>query len=236
MRIGVFAYNWPHRKTQDVLLRLWVEAMDVACVVAMDPVPLDLPESTRRVKPEHVDPVHPRKVASRMDVPYHEVQHDTPECAALLRDHGVELGVVAGARILKDPVLDAPTEGILNLHPGLIPEVRGLDALKWAIHLDAPLGVTAHLIDERVDAGRVVIRREIELKPDDTWIDLSLRQYETELAILPEAVARVAERGADAFDRVGESEKRSRMPPELEAGLDAKLAERKERVFGEEAT
>lgn len=234
MRLGVFAYNWPHKKTQDVLLRLWVEGMDLACVVAMDPVELDLPESTRRVKPEHVDQVHPRKVADRMGVPYHEVQHSTPECAGILRDHGVELGVIAGARILKGEVLDAPTEGILNLHPGLIPEVRGLDALKWAIHLDEPLGVTAHLIDERVDAGRVVLRREIDLKPDDTWIDLSLRQHETELAIMPEAVERVAEEGAEAFDLVGESEKRGKMPPEMEAGLDEKLAERKARTFGEE--
>lgn len=234
MRIGVFAYNWPHKKTQDVLLRLWVEAMDVACVMAMDPVPLDLPESTKRVKPERVDLIHPRKVADRMGVPYHEVQHSTTECAGILRDHRVELGVIAGARILKGEVLDAPVEGILNLHPGLIPEVRGLDALKWAIHEDEPLGVTAHLIDERVDAGRVVVRREIDLKPDDTWIDLSLRQYETELALLPEAVKRVAERGAEAFERVGESEKHSKMPPELEAGLDEKLAERKARRFGEE--
>lgn len=232
MRIGVFAYNWPHKKTQDVLLRLWMMGAEVVCVVAMDPVPLDLPESTKRVKPRHVGVVHPRSVADRMGVPYHEVQHDTEECAALLGDHGVELGVIGGARILHDPVLSAPTEGILNLHPGLIPEVRGLDALKWAIHEDRPLGVTAHLIDERVDAGRVVLRREIDLRPDDGWVDLSLRLHETELAVLPEAVERVEREGADSFPLVGESEKHEKMPPELEARLDEKLAERKARAFG----
>lgn len=233
MRIGVFAYNWPHKKTQDVLVRLWLADADVACVVAMDPVELDLPESTKRVKPRHVGLVHPRVVADRMGAAYHEVQHDTEECAEILRDHGVELGVIAGARILEDPVLDVPAEGILNLHPGLIPEVRGLDALKWAVHEDRPLGVTAHLIDERVDAGRVVLRREIELRRDDGWVDLSLRLYETELDVLPEAVELVEEKGAEAFPVVGESEKHDKMPPELEAGLDEKLEERKRRVFGE---
>lgn len=233
MRCGVFAYNWPHKKTQDILLRLWVEEVDVACVVAMDPVPLNIPPSSKRVKPQHVDLVHPRRVAERMSVPYHEVQHNTSECAEILRDAGVNLGVIAGARILKGPVLDAPTRGILNLHPGLIPEVRGLDALKWAIYEDQPLGVTAHLIDERVDAGRIVLRREIELRPDDTWIDLSLRLYETELNVLPDAIRVLQEGGDEELEVVGRSKKHSKMPEELEAELDEKLSGRKSRLYQE---
>ena len=46
--------------------------------------------------------------------------------------------------------------------------------------------MTAHLIDHKVDAGRIVVRREIPEYGDDSLIDLSLRIYETQIAMLGE--------------------------------------------------
>ena len=68
--------------------------------------------------------------------------------------------MIAGARILKRPVIDRFSIGIINFHPGLIPEARGLDALLWSIRGDLPLGVTSHLIDERVDASSEAARQQ----------------------------------------------------------------------------
>ena len=52
------------------------------------------------------------------------------------------------------------SKGIINFHPGLIPEARGLDTPQWCIYDGIPLGVTSHFIDSKVDAGRIIERVE----------------------------------------------------------------------------
>lgn len=230
LRLAVFCYDFPHKKTQDVLWRLWIEGFGVDCVLAAERRDLVQAPSSLRVKPRHVDLVHPRMIAERLGAPYHVLSHSSERAAEIIRNHGVDLGVIGGARILRGDVLDAPSLGILNLHPGLIPEVRGLDALKWAILTDAPLGVTAHLIDERVDAGRILLRERIGLKADDTLVDVWLRLHETEIEILPRAIESLSARGVETFDLVGESETRSRVPPALDKEVIRKFRNRLERL------
>lgn len=192
IRPVVFAYNFPHKKTQDFIERLVVLGFTPQAVLAADPVKLNLPPSPIRVKARHGGLLHPRRICERFEIPYRVVDHRGDECAELLAGMRPEIGVVAGARILPRRVIDCFRKGIVNFHPGLIPEVRGLDALQWAVYHDLPLGVTAHLIDHRVDAGRIVERRVIDEYEDDTLIDLSLRLHETQVGMLESVLARVA--------------------------------------------
>ena len=85
---------------------------------------------------------------------------------------------------MKPLIIDEFSKGIINFHPGLIPECRGLDALQWSIFNDVDLGVTSHLIDRKVDAGRLIEIKQIALFKDDTLLDLSERLYETQLEML----------------------------------------------------
>lgn len=111
-----------------------------------------------------------------------------------------------------------------NFPPGLIPEARGLDTLKWAIYHDLPLGVTAHFIDESVDAGRVILRREIPVNQDDTFVDLSLRLDETQVNLLPEVLELVKDKSIEEFPIVSCGKKANPpMPNELEKELPEKL-------------
>ena len=116
--------------------------------------------------------------------------HRGAQINALIEEINLEIGIIAGARILQADVINGFSDGIINFHPGLIPEARGLDALLWSIRNDIPLGVTSHLIDERVDAGKILERRIIDLHEDDTIFDLSERLYETQLEMLPHAIDR----------------------------------------------
>ncbi len=225
LKLVVFAYNFPHKKTQDVLLRLWLEGYPIAAVLACDPVELSIPAPTVRTKLRHAALVHPSAVAERIGAPYHVVPHNDPEAVRLLQSLRPDLGLIAGARILKRPAIDAFRIGIINFHPGLIPEARGLDAMLWSIHRNLPLGVTAHLIDHRVDAGAILLRQRIAIHPDDTALDLSTRLYETQLELLKPAIE-AAERWAgnrEALVTVGPNTPRNqKMPGELErATLEA---------------
>ena len=219
--VVILSYNFPHRKTQDFLFRLFAEGIRVGHVLAADPVKLNIPPSSIRSKLRHGALIDPAKVAKAIGANYHVVPHQGDRVNALLDEIKPTIGVISGARILKHPVIDRFSTGIINFHPGLIPEVRGLDALFWSIRKDVPLGVTSHLIDHRVDAGRVLERREIPLSREDTVFDLSERLYETQIEMLVTAIGRTR---AGEWEQINydSTEYNRKMPAELEAGI-AKL-------------
>jgi len=221
----VFAYNFPHKKTQDFLQRLVLIGAKPDFVLLADRVELNLPNSGR-LKPRHADLVHPQTICERFSLPYEVVDHASERCFQLLSKRRPPLGIIAGARILPRAIIDCFTIGVINFHPGLIPEVRGLDALQWALHYDLPLGVTAHLIDHRVDAGRIVERRLIDEYADDTLIDLSLRLYETQVHMLSSTLASLMNRDPAAFEMVTGAPYRRSFPVEHFPGLAAKLSKR----------
>jgi len=189
----VFAYNFPHKKTQDVLVRLFLDGYRIAAILAADYKAINIPPGLR-TRIRHVGLLHPSVIARRIGAEYIVVEHNGPEAAEILRSLKPDLGVISGARILKSDIISMFNIGIINFHPGLIPEVRGLDAMLWAILRDVPLGVTAHIIDKHIDAGKVLLRRAIPLCEDDTLLDISERLHETQLEVLGDAI-RLALRG-----------------------------------------
>jgi len=54
--------------------------------------------------------------------------------------------------------------GIINIHPAIIPEYRGLDAGLWALLENGPVGVSAYQVDEGIDTGPVIKTYLLEVK------------------------------------------------------------------------
>ena len=226
MRIGVFAYNFEHKKTQEGLLALFLAGFNVASIMAADSVPLKFYQSKIRVSPKGLHYSHPRDIAARLAIPYHVVPHNSEECAALVRHYDLEVGVILGARILK-PVVIAPFKvGVLNMHPALLPENRGLDNIKWAILKDIKQGVSCHLIDETLDRGNLILRREIDVYPDDTLLDIFLRIQNTELTMMVESLE-ILGSGKRDFPAVEEGTYFKAVPEELEQELMPRFEEYK---------
>jgi methionyl-tRNA formyltransferase len=75
----------------------------------------------------------------------------------LLTDLAPDVIVLGTTRILKPNVLSIPSMGVLNPHPGLLPDYRGLDVLHWAVYNGHPLGVTVHFLDPGIDTGPSVV-------------------------------------------------------------------------------
>ena len=220
--VVVFAYNFVHRKTQDFLFRLFAEGIPIRSIIAADPVKLNIPPSSIRTKIRHTGSIHPKQVAEAIGAEYVVMAHQGEEIENYLAELQPEIGIISGARILKNPVISKFSKGIINYHPGLIPEARGLDALLWGINDGVPLGVTSHLIDSRVDAGLLLEKREIKLFKDDTLFDLSERLYEVQLDMLKEAVERT-EKGETIEIDYSETGYNRKMPEDLEKTIEAKL-------------
>lgn len=219
MRIGVFAYNFEHKKTQEGLFELFASGYKPSCILAADPVPLNFYKSQRRISPKGLRYLHPSVIAEALSIPYHIVRHNSKDACELVKRLELDLGIILGARILKSKIINAFQKGILNLHPGWIPEVRGLDSIKWAISEDKPLGVTAHLITPDIDHGPIVKREKIEIFKDDSLMDIFLRIQNLELILMKEAIHAI-EVGASSFPMPESGTYYKSMPVEIESRLD----------------
>jgi methionyl-tRNA formyltransferase len=98
--------------------------------------------------------------------------------------------VVAYGHILKSELLQAPRRGMVNVHPSLLPELRGAAPVEWAIlNGDETTGVTIMQMDEALDAGPILHRLPHRIDPGTTGGELSDHLAEMGAQALVEALA-----------------------------------------------
>ncbi len=157
---------------------------DIAAVYTQPPRPAG------RGKKERPSPVHARAQALGLTVRHPPNFRDPAEIdafAALEADVAV---VVAYGLILPQPVLDAPRKGCLNIHASLLPRWRGAAPIQRAIMAgDARTGVCIMQMEAGLDTGPVLLRRETEIRPDDTAGSLHDRLSEMGATAIVEALA-----------------------------------------------
>lgn len=107
-----------------------------------------------------------------------------------IKEYKIDLVVLAGfMRILSPLFVRSFPHQILNIHPSLLPDLPGLNAVKKA--LDAHLtktGCTIHYVDEGVDTGPAILQEEIPIRPDDTEESLHNRIHTVEHRLYPQAI------------------------------------------------
>jgi phosphoribosylglycinamide formyltransferase 1 len=82
---------------------------------------------------------------------------------------------------------------IINIHPSLLPQFRGLNAIQQAF--DAGVrrsGVTVHFIDEGVDTGPVIKQRSVRKRRKDSLQVFEERIHQVEHQLLPEIIREIA--------------------------------------------
>ncbi|NLO06726.1 MAG: methionyl-tRNA formyltransferase [candidate division WS1 bacterium] len=126
----------------------------------------------------------------------------TPEAASdqdfldALAELKPQLGVVvAYGQILRRKLLDLPERGLINVHYSLLPQLRGAAPVYGALRqgLDVT-GVTIQRMSRKLDAGDIILRREVPIEPDDNRGTLTERLTEAGVPLLLEAMALI-ERG-----------------------------------------
>lgn len=75
--------------------------------------------------------------------------------------------LVSFGKILPREILDMPRKGIVNLHPSLLPLLRGPSPIESTILLDMKddVGVTIMLLTEKMDEGPILAQRKVEVNP-----------------------------------------------------------------------
>jgi folate-dependent phosphoribosylglycinamide formyltransferase PurN len=114
-----------------------------------------------------------RTIAHRHGFPFLRTRDVMAEEALrFLRDFGPDVVVTCFHQIVRRPLLDIPRLGVVNIHPGLLPEFRGIQPYFWELaERHGRAGATLHLIeDETIDTGRVLARAEYA-----TWPGMSVQ-------------------------------------------------------------
>ena len=79
------------------------------------------------------------------------------------------LQIVVAFRMLPKVVWEMPKFGTFNLHASLLPEYRGAAPINWAIiNGEKKTGVTTFFIDEKIDTGEIILKRETKIGKTET--------------------------------------------------------------------
>ena len=180
----LFAYNFAHHKTIDVIHSVYNAGFTISLILAADYVAIKSPKSIFRFHKLELAS-NPVQIAKQYNIPFYVVKHNSEESISLLKRYHINFGIIGGARILKDNIIQCIKYGILNFHPGILPYIRGLDSILWSIIKDYSIGVTAHLINQKIDAGFLVCQEKIIISSQDDIYSLYKKNYDLQLNLIP---------------------------------------------------
>jgi methionyl-tRNA formyltransferase len=103
-----------------------------------------------------------------------------------LRQLAPDVGVLAAyGQILRQPLLDVPRLGVLNVHASLLPRWRGASPVSAAILAgDERTGATIMKVRLELDAGPMLARTELPIRAEDTAGTLTKRVADAGAALL----------------------------------------------------
>ena len=98
--------------------------------------------------------------------------HNSELVMPLIENKELDLIVFGGTRIIRGDILEHPKHGVINSHPGLLPDCRGSASPAWSVYHDIPIGSSTHFCDNGIDTGELLLRREVPVKRGMTYEDL----------------------------------------------------------------
>ena len=174
MKIGVITYDIPHLKTQDLIFKLISKKYKIKIIIT----------KFKKFKKRDVFLNHrpyqflgpnPYELAQKLKLGIHKIQQ-------IKQLKNIDYFLIGGCGLIEKKYIIK--NKIINCHPGLIPQTRGLDALKCAILKSHPIGNSLHFVDSSVDNGRVIGHKLTPIFKNDKFNDLSSRHYKMEIDML----------------------------------------------------
>ena len=104
----------------------------------------------------------------------------------------VDIFVVAAFRILPELYISIPDFGSINLHASILPKYRGAAPIQWALmNGEKTTGVSIFQIEKKVDTGKIIIQKKINIDKNDNYALLSKKLSYTGAEALVDALSRL---------------------------------------------
>ena len=174
MKIGIITYNRHHHKTFQIIKGLLKKKYEITLIISKYK-----PFKKRKIHLKH----RPNQFNGKNI--YQSIKGLNLKLRKLENGNiydDLDYVLVGGSGILKKKYIKK--NFIINCHPGLIPQTRGLDSIKWALYNSEIVGNTLHFIDERVDAGKIIAHKVTKLYKSDNLSNFFKRHYKNEINLL----------------------------------------------------
>ena len=111
----------------------------------------------------------------------------------LLKKYKIDLVCLAGfMRILSREFIKKYSKPILNIHPSLLPKYKGLNTHYKAIkNKDIYSGATVHIVNEKLDSGKIIIQEKVKILKTDKENTLRKKVLKIEHKIYPKAIMKL---------------------------------------------
>lgn len=112
------------------------------------------------------------------------------EIVQQLKSRDVEFIVLAGyMRLIGSSILEEYPGAIVNIHPSLLPEFPGKDAIGQAMDAGVQVsGLTIHYVDAGMDTGPIIAQTEIQIDANDSKEDVQKRIQQAEHICYPKVL------------------------------------------------
>tara|TARA_Y100001936_G_scaffold224096_1_gene241422 strand:+ start:287 stop:871 length:585 start_codon:yes stop_codon:yes gene_type:complete len=110
-----------------------------------------------------------------------------------LKKNRIDLICLAGFMKILSPDFIKKFKGkILNIHPSLLPKYKGLNTHARAIkNKDKYSGCTVHLVNAKLDSGKIILQKKIRIFKKDTVYKLKERVQKQEYKLYPKAISKL---------------------------------------------
>jgi len=96
---------------------------------------------------------------------------------------------VAAPVIFKKDIIDMAKFGCINIHSGKLPRYRGMMPNFWQLyHGESKVGITVHEINEKIDDGRIILQKVVDVLPGETLESLMGRTKRIGAHVMIEAI------------------------------------------------
>jgi phosphoribosylglycinamide formyltransferase-1 len=114
--------------------------------------------------------------------------------ANTLLSHQPDLIVLAGfMRVIKDPLLNAFKNKIINIHPSLLPQFPGLDGIGQTWRAGATEGgCTVHWVTAEIDGGKHLGQTKVRRENSDTLESFTKKIHAAEHILLPKIISELS--------------------------------------------
>lgn len=136
--------------------------------------------------------------------------HNGVLCESLLKELKPDVLINAGTpRKLEEHILAIPTRGVVNVHPGKLPDYRGSMAPEWAILHGEPIVMTCHFMTKFYDEGPIICTKRLTIDKGDIWQKVRAKVLYATAQLMAEGLREVEVRDLHIGD----------LPPQPEGGM-----------------
>ena len=116
---------------------------------------------------------------NRKSLPFYFVSnHNSKQAINLYKSLKLECLFNAGTpRKISTKIINLMGIGVVNIHPGILPQYRGCSAVEWAIFNDEKIGNTAHFMDKGYDTGPIILSESYNFFKNIEYVKIRRHVY-----------------------------------------------------------